>query len=85
MSARVFADLFTPANIRYILAGLRTTLLISVITVALSIALGSILALFRNYEKRVLGRLASIYIELFRSTPLLLWILVCVFMLPFGT
>jgi putative glutamine transport system permease protein len=85
MSAQVFADLFTPANVRYILAGLWTTLLISLATVALSIAFGSILALFRNYEKRVLGRIASIYIEIFRSTPLLLWILVCVFMLPFGT
>jgi putative glutamine transport system permease protein len=84
MSAQVFADLFTPANVRYILAGLRTTLLISVATVGISIVFGSILALCRSYEKRVLGRLASIYIELFRSTPLLLWILVCVFMLPFG-
>jgi putative glutamine transport system permease protein len=85
MSARVFADLFTPANVRYILAGLRTTLLISVATVAVSIAFGSVLALCRNYEKRALGKIASIYIEIFRSTPLLLWILVCVFMLPFGT
>jgi putative glutamine transport system permease protein len=84
MNAQVFADLFTPANVRYILAGLQTTLLISVITVAISIVFGSVLALFRNYEKRVLGKLASIYIEIFRSTPLLLWILICVFMLPFG-
>ena len=85
MSAQVFADLFTPANVRYILTGLRTTLLISVVTVAISIAFGSVLALCRNYEKRVLGKIASIYIEIFRSTPLLLWILICVFMLPFGT
>jgi putative glutamine transport system permease protein len=84
VNAQVFGDLFTPANVRYILAGLRTTLLISLATVAISIAFGSVLALFRNYEKRVLGRIASIYIEIFRSTPLLLWILICVFMLPFG-
>jgi putative glutamine transport system permease protein len=84
MSSQVFADLFTPANVRYILAGLRTTILISLITVFVSIALGSILALCRNYEKRFFGGLASIYIEVFRSTPLLLWILICIFMLPFG-
>jgi putative glutamine transport system permease protein len=84
MSAQVFADLFTPANVRYILAGLRTTLLISLATVGISIVFGSVLALCRNYEKRVLGKIASIYIEIFRSTPLLLWILICVFMLPFG-
>jgi putative glutamine transport system permease protein len=84
MSPQVFADLFTPANVRYILAGLRTTLIISVVTVLLSVLWGSILALFRNYEKKLLGRIASVYIEIFRSTPLLLWILICIFMLPFG-
>jgi putative glutamine transport system permease protein len=84
MNQQVFADLFTPANVRYILAGLRATVLISLITVFISIAFGSFLALCRSYEKRFLGRFASIYIEIFRSTPLLLWILICIFMLPFG-
>jgi putative glutamine transport system permease protein len=82
---QVFADIFTPVNIRFMLIGLRTTLLVSISTVLLSILFGTLLALCRNYEKRLLGRLASIYIEVFRSTPLLLWILICVFMLPFGT
>jgi putative glutamine transport system permease protein len=85
VNAQVFADIFTPVNIRFMLAGLRTTLLVSVSTVLVSILFGAFLALCRNYEKRLLGRLASIYIEVFRSTPLLLWILICVFMLPFGT
>lgn len=84
MSFRIFADIFTPGNVRYMLAGLGTTMFIALATVLVSIAFGSILALCRNYEKRVLGRIASIYIEVFRSTPLLLWILICVFMLPFG-
>jgi putative glutamine transport system permease protein len=84
MNARVFADIFSPANVRYILIGLRTTIFVSVATVLFSIALGSVLALCRNYEKRVFGRIASVYIEVFRSTPLLLWILISVFMLPFG-
>jgi putative glutamine transport system permease protein len=85
MSAQVFADIFTPVNLRFILAGLRTTLLVSVSTVLVSVIFGTLLALCRNYEKHLLGRIASIYIEVFRSTPLLLWILICVFMLPFGT
>ncbi|MDR0732326.1 MAG: amino acid ABC transporter permease [Treponema sp.] len=85
MNTQVFADIFTPVNVRYILMGLRTTLLVSISTVLVSILLGTFLALCRNYERRLLGRLASIYIEVFRSTPLLLWILICVFMLPFGT
>jgi putative glutamine transport system permease protein len=84
MSFQVLADIFTLDNIRYILAGLRVTLIISIATVLVSILWGSILALCRNYEKRFLGRIASFYIEIFRSTPLLLWILICIFMLPLG-
>jgi putative glutamine transport system permease protein len=84
MSSRIFADLFTPANVRYMLIGLRTTVIISLITVLISVLLGSILAICRNYERRLFGPVASVYIEVFRSTPLLLWILICIFMLPFG-
>ncbi|MDR0784307.1 MAG: amino acid ABC transporter permease [Treponema sp.] len=84
MNLQIFADIFTRDNVLFMLAGMRTTLLISVVTVCASIVFGTILALLRNYEKRVFGRIASIYIEIFRSTPLLLWILVCVFMLPLG-
>jgi putative glutamine transport system permease protein len=84
MSAQIFADLFTPANVRYMLIGLRTTIMISLVTVMVSVFFGSILAICRNYERRFLGPLASVYIEIFRSTPLLLWILICIFMLPFG-
>jgi putative glutamine transport system permease protein len=84
MNPQVFADIFTPANVRYMLWGLRTTLLISLVTVFISIFFGSILALCRNYGKHVLNKIASVYIEIFRSTPLLLWILICIFMLPFG-
>jgi putative glutamine transport system permease protein len=77
-------DVFTPGNTRYILTGIGITLLISVTVVLVSIFFGTLLALARNYEKRVLGKFASAYIEIFRNTPLLLWILVCVFLLPFG-
>jgi putative glutamine transport system permease protein len=84
MSFQIFADIFTKDNVIFMLAGLRTTLLISVTTVAASVILGTVLALLRNYEKRVLSKIASVYIEIFRSTPLLLWILICIFMLPLG-
>jgi putative glutamine transport system permease protein len=85
VSLQIFADIFTPVNIRFIVKGLETTFLVSIATVLLSVILGTLLALCRNYEKRFLGKFASFYIEVFRSTPLLLWILICVFMLPFGT
>ncbi|MDR2768737.1 MAG: amino acid ABC transporter permease [Treponema sp.] len=81
----IFAEIFTPSNCRFIVLGLLTTLLVSVATVFFSVLFGSFLALCRNYEKKLLGKAASVYIEIFRSTPLLLWILVCVFLLPLGT
>jgi putative glutamine transport system permease protein len=85
MFFNALGDIFTVHNTRFIFAGLAATLTVSLITVLASIAFGSILALCRNYEKRLFGKLASVYIEIFRSTPLLLWILICVFLVPLGT
>jgi putative glutamine transport system permease protein len=85
MFFQALGEIFTVYNTRFILAGLAATLAVSLVTVLASIAFGSILALCRNYEKRFFGKLASVYIEIFRSTPLLLWILICVFLVPLGT
>jgi putative glutamine transport system permease protein len=46
---------------------------------------GTVLGLLRNYEKKVFGKLAGAYIELFRNTPLLLWMLSCSFLIPGST
>jgi putative glutamine transport system permease protein len=82
---QVFADIFTPDNTRYLLSGLLITLLIAVVTVLVSIIFGAVLALCRNYSRGLPGKAASVYTEIFRNTPLLLWILVCVFMVRFST
>ena len=82
---QAFADLFTPVNISYVLGGLGITLAVSVVTVLISIVFGTILGLLRNYERRVLGKIAAVYIEIFRNTPLLLWIMICFVMLSGGT
>ena len=71
----------------YVLRGVVFTLIISLIAVALGILVGSILALLRNYGKKSLiarffRRLSIIYIELFRNTPLLLWIFICLVFCP---
>ena len=66
-----------PAIISFIIQGVLFTLIISVVAVILSIVLGTVLALMRNYcttgRTRGLKALAVIYIELFRNTPLLFW------------
>ncbi|MFI3237597.1 MAG: amino acid ABC transporter permease [Lachnospiraceae bacterium] len=70
----------------YILKGVAFTLVISVIAVALGLAIGSVLALVRNYcngkTNRIFKWLSVAYIEVFRNTPLLLWIFICLVFCP---
>lgn len=70
----------------YLFKGLAFTLGISLITIILSLIAGAVLALARNYcthgASCVLGKLAAAYIELFRNTPLMLWMFICFVMCP---
>lgn len=71
----------------YIGKGVLFTLIISVIAVLCGIMIGSVLALVRNYctkgfVPRIFHALAVIYIEVFRNTPLLLWIFICLVFCP---
>ena len=70
----------------YLLKGVLFTLILSVLAVGIGILFGSVLALVRNYctkgMKKVWKSIASIYIEIFRNTPLLLWIFICLVFCP---
>ncbi|MDO4188314.1 MAG: ABC transporter permease subunit [Lachnospiraceae bacterium] len=70
----------------YIGRGLLFTIFISVIAILISIIIGSVLAILRNYFTKglmgILGKVAILYIEIFRNTPLLLWIFICVVFCP---
>ena len=65
----VFKNVFTPSNVEFLAKGMALTLLLSISVVLISILFGTILALLRTYEKRVMGKLAGFYIEMFRNTP----------------
>lgn len=75
-----------PAVWIYILRGLAFTLIISILAVSIGIILGSILAIVRNYcnkpQVKIFKWIATIYIEVFRNTPLLLWIFICLVFCP---
>jgi putative glutamine transport system permease protein len=75
-----------PSVLSYILSGVAFTLIISVVAVGIGLLLGSVLALVRNYctskRNRILKWLATGYIEVFRNTPLLLWIFICLVFFP---
>lgn len=75
-----------PAIIQFILYGVLFTLIISVVSVLFSVVIGTCLALMRNYcgkQKALPLKIFSvIYIEMFRNTPLLFWIFICVVFCP---
>ncbi|NLK95574.1 MAG: amino acid ABC transporter permease [Clostridiales bacterium] len=75
-------DLLTGTNISFLLNGLKITITIAVATTFISILCGTILGVIKTYYRGILSKIASIYIEIFRNTPLILWILVCRFMIP---
>lgn len=75
------ALIFTNYNISYIAAGLGMTVLIAIVTLFGGTLLGTVLALFNNFGK-VTGKIASVIVEIFRNTPLLLWVFVAIAAVP---
>lgn len=72
-------EVLNASNISFMMQGLFNTIVISLTSIVLSILIGTILALVKNYAKGPLiwlSKLVSAYIELFRCTPNLLWILI---------
>lgn len=78
----MIGEIFNKTNLLFLLDGIKLTLLIAIATIIISSILGTILAVLKNYDKGILAKLANIYIEVFRNTPLLLWILAIRFLLP---
>ena len=51
------------------------TLLISALAILCSVVLGTVISVMRTSSSRVLRGVATVYIEIFKNTPLLLWIM----------
>ena len=74
----VFGIIFTGANVGFMMQGLGMTVLIAACTIVLSLFFGTIVAMIRHFftgKKAFLSALAGAYIEFFRCTPNILWIL----------
>jgi len=65
-----------------ILSGLPITILLAVVVMGVSLPFGILLAGVRRSGHRVLGAFAYGYTELFRTTPILVWIYLFFFALP---
>lgn len=72
--------------LQYFAKGILFTLLIAVSAIVLGLILGTILAFARNYcnsgPMKVFKWLSTAYIEIFRNTPLMLWMFICLVSCP---
>ena len=77
-----FELIFTQYNVSYIFAGVGMTLLIAAITLLLGTIFGTVLAVCGTYGGKLLAGISEVYVEIFRNTPLLLWIFVAIAAVP---
>lgn len=74
----LFHQIFTTANVLFMLNGLKMTVIIALLATVISIFFGTLLALIRTYSSgkwKWAGSIVAAYTEFFRCTPNLLWIL----------
>ena len=66
-----------------LLSGLKITLLLGVVSIVAGLVLGLVVALVRIYGIRPASIVAKIYIDVFRSIPILVLLIVVYYALPF--
>ncbi len=66
-----------------LLSGLKVTLLLGIVSILAGLVLGLFIALVRLYAVRPASIAAKIYIDVFRSVPLLVLLIVVYYALPF--
>ena len=66
----------------FLLEGLKNTLILTCISVALGTVLGTLVAMMRMAKSKIIRFVASVYIEVIRGTPILLQLYVFYFVLP---
>ena len=66
----------------FLFEGLKNTLILTCISVALGTVLGALVALLRMSKSRILRFISSLYIEIIRGTPILLQLYLFYFVLP---
>src|SRR5258708_1541682 len=79
-----FGDVVEQIRLHYpeLLHGYALTIILTVLSMALALLVGGVLALFRTSEVRPLRITSAVYIEVFRNTPLLVQLFFWFFALP---
>lgn len=66
----------------FLLTGLKNTLILTCISVALGTVLGALVAMMKMSKLKLVRFLASVYVEIIRGTPILLQLYIFYFVLP---
>ena len=66
----------------WLLAGLRTTIALSLSSWIIALALGTVLGILRTVPNRALRAIAGAYVEVFRNVPLLAQLFIWYFVVP---
>lgn len=75
--------IFTATNIQYLLKGLLLTFELAAGIIFFSLIFGTVFALLKTYGGKLAAAIVTVYTEVFRNTPGLLWICVCFVVMPF--
>ncbi len=78
--AHAFSTVFSAKILLFLGQGLLNTLYIAAFSIMLSLVFGTILGLMRNAKERLVRTVATLYIEIVRNIPLLLFIIAMRFM-----
>lgn len=76
----MISELFKPEIILFLLKGLKVTITIAISSIIISTFIGTILAIARYSGHGIFSKIAVVYIEAIRNTPLILFILSMRFM-----
>jgi glutamate/aspartate transport system permease protein len=86
MNWRVFFELAPSGGgatyLDWTLAGLKTTVLLSMASWVIALLWGSVMGIFRTLPNRVLYGIATVYVEVFRNIPLLVQLFIWYFVMP---
>ena len=66
----------------WMIAGLKTTVGLSIAAWIVALAVGSIMGVLRTVPSRLLSGIAAVYVEVFRNIPLLVQLFIWYFVIP---
>lgn len=74
--------IFTPVTLGMLLNGLLLSFRLAAYILVVSLAVGTVMAVLKTVGRKICDRIVTVYVEIFRNTPILFWILICYIAFP---